>query len=222
MPLTPSRSHILPMRSKKTPSPAEEAAFDPFGRYSTRRQPRHRVCAHPGCPEAGEYRAPKDRNLSEYQWLCLEHVREFNKSWNFFDGLNDAQVEDHIRQDTYWQRPTWKMGRNGAGTRSDGPDINDPFGVYRDNVGAGAADARRRWQQTQHDRPPRPDTPEDRALRVMGLDWPLEKDVLRSRYLSLVKQHHPDVNQGDKDAEDRLKEINAAYRLLLTGLNDRT
>lgn len=211
------------MRSKKTPSPAEDAAFDPFGRFAARRQPRQRVCEHPGCQEPGEHRAPKDRQLSDYQWLCLEHVREFNRRWNFFDGLNDAQVEDHIRQDTYWQRPTWKMGRNGASTRSDGPDINDPFNVYRDHVGPGAADARRRWQQHQQDRrAPKAESPEDKALQVMGLDWPLEKETLRSRYLTLVKQHHPDVNQGDKDAEDRLKEINAAYRLLLTGLNDRT
>lgn len=210
--------HIQPMRSRKTPSPASDAAFDPFGRYRARRQPQVRCCEHPGCQEAGEHRAPKDRSLTDYQWLCLEHVREFNRRWNYYDGLNDAEVEEQIRQDTCWQRPTWKLGRNGSSSRyGDGPDIHDPFGVYGENVGPGPRDPRRRGQQAQ-DRTPARDTPEGRALQILGLEWPLTKATLRARYLALVKQHHPDVNHGDKDAEDRVKEINAAYHTLLAGL----
>ena len=34
------------------------------------------------------------------------------------------------------------------------------------------------------------------------------------RYKELVKRHHPDTHGGDKEAEERLKEINQAYSTL--------
>lgn len=40
-----------------------------------------------------------------------------------------------------------------------------------------------------------------------------EKDI-RSAYRKLARQHHPDVNPGDKAAEARFKEINAANDIL--------
>lgn len=40
-----------------------------------------------------------------------------------------------------------------------------------------------------------------------------EKDI-RKTYRRLARQHHPDVNPGDKAAEARFKEINAAYEVL--------
>ena len=49
-----------------------------------------RACGMPGCAAAGEYRAPKDRALSDYHWFCLDHVREYNSAWNFFQGMRSA------------------------------------------------------------------------------------------------------------------------------------
>ena len=43
-----------------------------------------------------------------------------------------------------------------------------------------------------------------------------EKDI-RSAYRKLARQHHPDVNPGDKAAEARFKEINAANDVLSDG-----
>src|SRR3977135_1150458 len=40
-----------------------------------------------------------------------------------------------------------------------------------------------------------------------------EKDVARA-YRKLAKQYHPDANSGDKDAEERFKEISAAHDVL--------
>jgi hypothetical protein len=68
----------------------------------------------PGCGAQGEYRAPKSRqNLQEYWWFCLEHVRAYNGSWDFYKGMSPGQIEAQLRADTAWQRPSWPLGRLG-------------------------------------------------------------------------------------------------------------
>ena len=88
--------------------------------------PPGRACDMPGCPEAGEYRAPKSRtNLNDYHWFCLEHVRAYNAGWDFYKGMSPAEVEAQLRADTSWQRPTWpigSLGYSGVGRgRAEGP-----------------------------------------------------------------------------------------------------
>src|SRR5882672_2952567 len=120
-----------------------------------------RVCEAAGCRLAGEYRAPRARDrLTEYRWFCLEHVREYNKKWDYFAGLGAEQIEAHIRADTIWRRPVWPLG----GRRSGGPQIHDPFGLSDD---AGLAERP----------PPRMDGSEQltsaelTALEVLELSW---------------------------------------------------
>ena len=51
-------------------------------------------CDQPGCDKAGEYRAPRSRTaLNQYFWFCLEHVRAYNASWDFYKGMSAAQIE---------------------------------------------------------------------------------------------------------------------------------
>ncbi|MHA1112946.1 MAG: molecular chaperone DnaJ, partial [Alphaproteobacteria bacterium] len=70
-----------------------------------------RVCEHPDCDAAGDYPAPRSRDrLRDYRWLCLDHVRNYNKSWNFYAGMNREQIEAETRADVTWRRPTWRMG----------------------------------------------------------------------------------------------------------------
>ena len=48
------------------------------------------ICEWNNCNEEGLYKAPKEKdNSKEYRLLCLEHVREFNKSLNYFSGMID-------------------------------------------------------------------------------------------------------------------------------------
>ena len=43
-----------------------------------------KVCEFEGCQKKGAFRAPKSTdNADEFQWFCLEHVREYNQNWNF-------------------------------------------------------------------------------------------------------------------------------------------
>nr|WP_283949741.1 J domain-containing protein [Limobrevibacterium gyesilva] len=162
-----------------------------------------RTCDLPGCGTVGEYRAPKSRQaLHEYWWFCLEHVRAYNAAWDFYKGMSPGEIEAQLRADTSWQRPTWPLGRLG-GARIDEELLRDPLHV----LAAGRANDRRR---------PANEAPSEmrEPLAALGLSWPLTMDELKSRYKELAKRHHPDANNGDRGAEERLKVINLAYAAL--------
>lgn len=171
-----------------------------------------RSCDHPGCVEAAEYRAPRARNrLGEFYWFCLDHVREYNRSWNFCAGMSADDIEREIRSDTVWRRPTWPMGSNGAKRdwRVYGAgDLRDGFGAFYMDEGGEQSE-----RASSARRPPH-DSPEDRAFRILGLHPSVTLTELKARYKELVKTHHPDRNGGDKLAEERLKDINDAYATL--------
>jgi hypothetical protein len=161
-----------------------------------------RPCDHLGCNQAGEFRAPKSRDaLTDYYWFCLEHVRGYNASWDYYAGMRPDEIERMVRFDTTWQRPTWPLGRGGI--HIDPERVRDPFNIFEEEV----------WQQPQ--KRPEPVTPELTAMRTMGLSIPLTLEMLKAKYKELCKLHHPDANGGDKDAEERFKRIGQAYRTLL-------
>jgi DnaJ-class molecular chaperone len=49
---------------------------------------------------------------------------------------------------------------------------------------------------------------------VLGLKRSASAKEIKQAYRKLARKHHPDVNPGDKGAEDRFKEINSAYEVL--------
>jgi hypothetical protein len=174
--------------------------------------PQTRVCEHPGCREAGDFRAPKSRDaLNEWRWFCLDHVREYNARWDFYKGMSAEEIEQHARADATWRRPTWKLSAGGGGTaaeREAWKRLHDPLGLLNEHD---LIDAIRKRTMT----PPNPLSPAEReALRAMDLEWPQTQATLKSRYKELVKRHHPDANGGDPAAEERVKEINQAYATL--------
>ncbi len=169
-----------------------------------------RRCDMPSCDCPGAFRAPKGRDrLTDYYWFCLDHVRAYNSAWDYYAGMEPAEIEAEIRADTTWQRPTWRFGERHATTRRfDRAWMRDDFGFFEAEPGAGA-DAQRR---------PRPGSAEERALAVLDLAPPVDFAAVRARYKELVKRHHPDANGGDKGAEERLKLINEAYATLRAAL----
>ncbi len=167
-----------------------------------------RPCDMPGCAAAGEYRAPKSRtSLNEYHWFCLEHVRAYNASWDFYKGMTPGQIEAQTRSDTGWQRPTWPLGSLGKQQALDEALARDPLNIFSGT---------RRPKQ-----PPKAAIPADlrEPIHTLGLDWPVSLDVLKARYKELAKRHHPDANGGDRASEERLKTINIAYAALRHYLN---
>ena len=140
---------------------------------------RRRRCAADGCIEEGAYPAPKSRAaLRDYLWFCLEHVREYNKSWNYYDGLQGAALEAEIRRATTWERPSWKFA---TGQPSENI-FEDPLGLFdfenRDEAKSG-----------------RKLSPEERAAwKTLNLAPIDDFDIVKKQYKRLVKENHPDKN----------------------------
>jgi len=49
---------------------------------------------------------------------------------------------------------------------------------------------------------------------ILGVNRNAEEKEIKKAYRKLARQHHPDVNPGDKAAEERFKDINEAYEVL--------
>ena len=167
-----------------------------------------RPCEQAGCALPGEFRAPRDRiHLNQYRWFCLEHVRAYNRAWDYYKGMGPTEIEHELRSDSGWQRPTWPLGRLGGFNPFESEYLRDPLGVLRDTPLHKA----RREPPRRRDEPP---AELRAALDVLGLGWPLDSETLRARWKELAKRHHPDANGGDRQAEERLKDINRSYSLL--------
>ena len=65
------------------------------------------ICDWNNCFEIGEYKAPIEKdNSKNYRLLCLNHVKEFNKNWNYFSDMNEQQVINFLKSDLTWHKPT--------------------------------------------------------------------------------------------------------------------
>jgi len=164
-------------------------------------------CEWAGCKEIATNRAPKGKqNVKDYWRFCLDHAREYNQSYNFFKGMNDADVLAYQKDAITGHRPTWKMG---TGKRASRPNLHgtgaDPFGLFGEGL-------RAEQQARAETRPVR--NAERKALGALGLDAGATPHQVKMRFKELVKRHHPDTNGGDRSTEDRLIEVIKSYNYL--------
>ena len=176
--------------------------------------PRLRACQMSGCDAEGTHRAPKGRLAEgEYFWFCIDHVRDYNKSYNYFSGMDDAAIQAFQKEAIVGHRPTWQMGVNAKDAESipagrakfgwQGPP-NDPFRLFGDGFQTRHAEPEKRQAHNM----------ERKSLDKLGLDATATAAEVKTRYKLLVKRHHPDANGGDRSSEDRLREIIQAYSYL--------
>ncbi len=163
-------------------------------------------CDMPGCTHMGENKAPKHRGLNDYYWFCAAHVAEYNRAWNFFEGMPASEVQDHIHKSMYGDRPTWKYGVGGKHFTDD---------LYKKAQQTYTGEDEYRKEKSNWDKvSENAHTPEFEALAIMGLEPPITLPDIKKRYKDLAKKHHPDLNKGCKKSEDILKKINMAYTIL--------
>ena len=169
-------------------------------------------CERPGCREGGEFRAPGPRRSGfdgpgDYRWFCLDHVREFNSGYDWFEGMSAEEILAAQSPIPGWDRETR------AFSPTAGIDQAPRWGDFSDPLEAIAARARARRPAERTDG--RPVTPQERqALEVLGLALEATRHELRSRYSQLVRKYHPDRNGGDRSYETRLQAVVEAYQLL--------
>ncbi len=169
-------------------------------------------CQWKGCQAVGAHRAPMGRGREgKYYLFCLDHVRQFNASYNYFEGWSSADVEAFQKDAVIGHRPTWKTGTHtgahGSASGSAFKDgFEDPHALFRRRgrrIGeTGASDIRRL----------RPI--ERKSLEALDLAQTADRVQIKARFKELVKLHHPDANGGDKRSENKLREIIQAYNYL--------
>ncbi len=177
------------------------------------------LCQWDNCTEAGTHRAPVGRmREGEYFRFCFDHVREYNKGYNYFSGVPDSDIARFQKEALTGHRPTWRMGSAGPGDSARvNPDfagrrsgragyhnrLRDPFNLFG-TAGQASAPPRARKLRSL----------ETKALETLNLPETASGSEIKARYKELVKQHHPDANGGDRGSEDRFRDVLQAYRVL--------
>ena len=159
------------------------------------------ICEWENCEQSGDFKAPIEKdNSKNYRWLCEEHIKLFNKSWNYFEGMNQNEIEIFIKSDITWHRPTQKFGSsdnffnilwNNA--------LNDKFNFFKQENNINNLNGTKLYEKDKD------------ALRIMELELNASWPIIQKRFKTLVKKFHPDKNAGNKQFEDKLKKITLAY-----------
>jgi len=159
------------------------------------------ICEWENCQEIGKFKAPLEKdNSRNYKWLCDEHIKLFNKNWDYFDGMGQNEIENFLKSDLTWHRPTQKFGSsdnffnilwNNA--------LNDKFNFFKK-------------EKTVNDFGNSKLNEKDKnAFKIMELELTTDWPSVQKKFKTLVKKFHPDRNAGNKQFEDRLKKITLAY-----------
>lgn len=168
-------------------------------------QPTFHKCEMPGCVDNGEYKAPKHRALDEYYRFCTNHVQEYNKAWDFFSGMSAHEVQDHMSSSRYGDRPTWKYAADKDTEEELYKAAQNTYGNYGDKEKSN--NNKRKFDGDKN-------TPEHEAMALMGLSPPITLDEIKSRYKTLAKKYHPDLNRDDPSTQELFKTINMSYTIL--------
>ncbi len=190
----------------------------PSPRFHGRVESTGQGCQAPGCREAGEFRAPGQRpngfdGPGDWRWFCLDHVREFNAGYDWFEGMSAEEIIAAQSPIAGWRTET-RAFRPDAGV--DGvprwADYADPL----DAIAARARGTRSRAETRAREAAMnvRFSREEAQALEVMGLGSDTDRTRLRRRYSELVRRYHPDRNGGHRRHEAQLTAVVEAYQLL--------
>lgn len=174
-----------------------------------------RECEHPGCEEAGQYRAPKSPDvLDDYYWFCRDHVREYNLKWNFFSGSTEEEFQAQIDKDRVWDRPTKPFAKKGeearAWSRLGIDDAHEVLGEKATQNPGKSITGTRKLPPTER-----------KALEILEARDHWTRTEIRKQYKGLVKDLHPDMNGGDRADEDRLQEVVWAWDQIKDSRNFR-
>ena len=159
------------------------------------------ICDWENCKKIGKFKAPIERdNSKNYRLLCQDHIKLFNKKWNYFEGMSQNQIENFLKLDLTWHRPTQSFNSsdnffnilwNSA--------LTDKFKIYKEE---NHGEFNRRKCLCEKDKD---------AFRIMDLEFSADWTTIQKKFKTLVKKFHPDKNSGNKKYEDKLKRITLAY-----------
>ena len=162
------------------------------------------ICEWENCSKIGNFKAPTEKdNSKNFKWLCKDHIKLFNKKWNYFNGMSQNEIENFLKSDLTWHRPTQKFGSidnffnilwNNA--------LSDKFKIFEEEKFIHINNYKKLCEKDKD------------AFRIMGLKFNDDWTTIQKKFKTLVKKFHPDKNSGSKLYEDKLKKITLAYNHL--------
>ena len=162
------------------------------------------ICDWDNCKELGEYKAPIERdNSKKFRMLCLKHIREFNKNWNYFSGMDDNQILNFLKSDMTWHKPTQSFSSS-----------DNFFKVLWNNTLKDEFDNKKIRSDFNYMRQFKFDHKDIKAFEILGLSVGMKWMKIQEKFKTLVKKFHPDMNLGNKKYEEKLKLITLAYTQL--------
>ena len=162
------------------------------------------LCAWENCFEIGEYRAPTEKdNSKKYKLLCLIHIKECNKNWNYFSDMTESEIFDFLKYDMTWHKPTQSFSSSDnffkiLWNNALKDDVKSANFINRQNN-------LKKFKFNNND---------IKAFSVLGISVGLKWNKVQEKFKKLVKKFHPDMNAGNKKYEDKLKVITLAYTQL--------
>jgi len=159
------------------------------------------ICEWKNCNEIGKFKAPVEKdNSKNYKWLCENHIKLFNKNWNYFEGMSQYEIEDFLKSDMTWHRPTQKFGS---------PD--NFFNILWNNALSDNLNFFKQEKSINNLNGKKLTKKDEDAFRIMELELNADWTFIQKKFKTLVKKFHPDKNAGSKKFEDKLKKITLAY-----------
>ena len=162
------------------------------------------ICEWTNCNAIGKFKAPLERdNSKSYRWLCEEHIKSFNKNWNYFEGMSQKEIESFVKSDLTWHRPTQKFGSS-----------DNFFKILWNDTLKDDADKIKLKRELNYMNKFQFNHYDIKAFSILGIDVGQKWEKIQERFKKLVKKFHPDMNDGNKKFEDKLKIITLAYTQL--------
>ena len=169
------------------------------------------ICDWNNCRNTGEYKAPVEKdNSKNFRLLCLEHVKVFNKNWNYFLGMSDQQIYEFIKSDMTWHKPTQSF------SSSDNFFKTLWKSALKDEI-----DKIKFTKNFNHIKEFKFNHNDIKAFSVLGISIGLKWEKIQEKFKKLVKKFHPDMNAGNKQYEEKLKIITLAYTQLKKTYRDK-
>ena len=161
------------------------------------------ICEWSKCNKIGVYKAPIEKdNSKSFRLLCLEHIKIFNKTWNYFADMSENEIENFVKSDLTWHKPTKSFSSSENFFRVLWVNVlNDKSGIFKNS----AYKDFKKTKLSEKDKD---------ALKILGLKSDTNWSDIQKKFKILVKRYHPDKNQGSKKYEDILKKITLAYSQL--------
>jgi len=164
-----------------------------------------RLCQEKDCLNEGEYVAPKSPNSQEKYFFCLEHVKIYNKRWNYFAGKSQKQIYDFQKNDFFEGKPT-KPFSYGYGSKIK---FEFEYGLNNEKIKF------KKKNKSYFSNKNKSNSKVQKALKIFSLSDDFSEKILKKRYKELVKKYHPDLNRSFLNKDSKIKEINNAYNFLL-------